>query len=102
MFIAMNNFRVVSGREEDFERQWRDRESYLGDVAGFQEFALLKGDQPGEYVSHTVWQDRAAFDAWTKSPAFIAAHRQGSVGGVLQGHPEARMYEAVLVERREG
>lgn len=102
MFIAMNNFRVVAGREEDFERQWRDRESFLAEVPGFQEFALLKGDLPGEYVSHTVWQDRAAFDAWTKSQSFIAAHRQGSVGGVLQGHPEARMYEAVLVERREG
>lgn len=98
MFIAMNNFQVAPGREEDFERQWRERESYLHDVPGFVEFALLKGDAPGEYVSHTVWQDRASFMAWTQSPAFHAAHRQGSVGGLLDGPPHIKLYEAVLVE----
>ena len=99
MFIAMNNFKVVAGREADFERQWRERETYLQDVPGFIEFALLKCDTPGEYVSHTVWHDRAAFDAWTQSPAFVAGHRQGSVGGLLDGHPQVKLYEAVLVER---
>lgn len=99
MFIAMNNFRVAAGREADFERQWRERESYLAGVAGFVEFALLKGDEHGEYVSHTVWQDRAAFIAWTQSAHFTAAHRQGSVGGMLAGHPVVKLYEAVLVER---
>src|SRR5690606_17650028 len=83
MFIAMNNFKVNPGREADFETQWRSRESYLDGVPGFIEFALLKGDEPGEYVSHTVWQDREAFIAWTQSQAFTSAHRQGSVAGVL-------------------
>jgi heme-degrading monooxygenase HmoA len=99
MFIAMNNFKVAPGREADFERQWRERETYLQDVPGFVEFALLKGDTPGEYASHTVWQDRASFDAWARSPAFHAAHRQGSVGGLLQGPPHVQLYEAVLIER---
>jgi heme-degrading monooxygenase HmoA len=98
MFIAMNNFKVVAGREADFERQWRERETYLQDVPGFVQFALLKCDAPGEYVSHTVWQDREAFVAWTQSPAFVAGHRQGSVGGLLDGHPQVKLYEAVLVE----
>ncbi len=102
MFIAMNNFKVASGREADFERQWRERQTYLGDVPGFVEFALLKGDDAGEYISHTIWQDRAAFDAWTRSPAFAAGHAQGSLKGILEGHPVAKMYEAVLVERPEG
>jgi heme-degrading monooxygenase HmoA len=98
MFIAMNNFKVVPGREADFEAQWRNRQSYLDQVPGFIEFALLKGDEPGEYISHTVWQDRDAFVAWTKSDSFIAGHRQGSVAGVLQGHPIAKLYDAVIVE----
>jgi len=98
MFIAMNNFRVVPGREADFERQWRERESFLSDVPGISQFALLKGDEPGEYISHTVWRNRAAFDAWTQSAAFTAGHRQGSVGGILDGHPVVKLYEAILVE----
>ncbi len=99
MFIAMNNFKVVKGREADFEAQWRNRQSYLSDVPGFIEFALLKGDSEGEYASHTVWESREAFLAWTQSPSFTAAHRQGSVGGIIEGHPVAKLYESVLEER---
>ena len=100
MFIAMNNFRVNPGQEGTFEQRWRERETYLGSVPGFIEFALLKGDVAGEYISHTVWESRAAFEAWTRSESFTAGHRQGgSMAGVLAGHPEAKLYEAVLVER---
>jgi heme-degrading monooxygenase HmoA len=98
MFIAMNNFKVAPGREADFEAQWRGRRSYLNDVPGFVQFALLKGDRPGEYVSHTTWRDRDAFVAWTQSPAFSLAHRQGSVGGILEGPPHVALYEAVIIE----
>ena len=99
MFIAMNNFKVAKGREADFETQWRNRESYLKDVPGFVEFALLKGDAEGDYASHTVWESREAFIAWTQSQSFVNAHRQGSVAGILETHPELKTYEAVLVER---
>lgn len=102
MFIAMNNFKVAKGREADFERQWRERRSYLETVPGFVEFALLKCDTEGEYASHTVWQDRAAFESWTRSAAFVHAHRQGSVGGILEGHPSLKTYEAILIERPAG
>ncbi|MFN8558971.1 MAG: antibiotic biosynthesis monooxygenase [Dehalococcoidia bacterium] len=101
MFIAMNNFRVAAGREADFERQWRERETYLKGVPGFVEFALLKGDEQGEFASHTVWRDRAAFEAWMQSPAFAAAHRQGSLAGLLQGPPHVKVFESVMVERNE-
>lgn len=96
MFIAMNNFKVAAGKEGDFEQAWRTRESYLQDVPGFVRFALLKGDD-GAYISHTTWASRAAFEAWTKSEAFAAGHRQGgSMMGVLEGPPQVRLFEAVL------
>lgn len=98
MFIAMNNFKIAQGREADFERQWRERESYLSDVPGFVQFALLKGDAEGEYISHSTWKDRAAFVAWTESEHFTRAHRQGSVAGVVEGPPHVKLYEAVLVQ----
>ena len=100
MFIAMNNFKVNPGREGDFENQWTNRETYLQSVPGFLQFALLKGDTAGEYISHTVWQDRQAFEDWTRSEAFVQGHRQGSVAGILATHPEVKLYEAVIVEEK--
>lgn len=102
MFVAMNHFRVAKGREEDFERTWRERESYLQGVPGFVQFALLKGDAEGDYVSHSTWRDRDAFVAWTESEAFVAGHRQGSLAGVLEGPPQLTTYEALIVETPEG
>jgi heme-degrading monooxygenase HmoA len=99
MFVAMNRFQIADGREADFERAWRERESYLEGVPGFVQFALLKSDSPGEYISHTTWKDRDAFVAWTQSEAFVKAHRQGSVSGIVDGPPHLSTYEAVIVEK---
>ena len=102
MFIAMNNFRVASGHEEEFEQIWRERKSFLEGVAGFVQFALLRGDDKGEYISHSAWQDREAFIAWTESEAFTAGHRQGSLMGVMEGPPQLMTYEAIIVKTAEG
>lgn len=96
MFIAVNRFAVTPGREAEFETAWRSRETYLSAVAGFVRFALLKGDNEGEYLSHTTWESRAAFDAWTRSDAFRAGHAQTAMAGILAGHPRVSLYEAVL------
>ena len=67
LFIAMNHFQVDPERGAEFEAHWRERETYLAEVPGFLRFALLRGDEPGSYVSHSTWQSRAAFEAWTRS-----------------------------------
>ena len=102
MFIAMNNFKVAQGKEEEFERTWRERESHLSGVPGFVQFSLLRGDNEGEYISHSTWESRDDFTAWTQSEAFVAGHRQGSLAGVLQGPPQVALYEALIVETPEG
>ncbi len=98
MFVAMNRFRVNEERAGDFERSWRERDSYLRSVPGFRAFALLKGDLDGEYISHSTWDSRAAFEAWTRSDAFRKAHASGLSEGVLADHPKVSFYEAVLEE----
>ncbi len=98
MFIAMNRFNVAPGRETDFETIWRERETYLRGVPGFLQFALLRSDNPGEYISHSTWRDRQSFLDWTQSEAFAAGHRQGSLMGILQGPPQIALYEAVIVQ----
>ncbi len=99
MFIAMNQFQVNPERGAEFEAVWKGRESYLQDAPGFIEFALLKGDEPGDYISHSVWESREAFLGWAQSEAFRKAHGAGGPPeGVVMGHPRAGFYEAVLVE----
>lgn len=98
MFIAMNQFRVSEGRDEEFIRGWQDRDTYLDDVEGFIAFHLLRGDEPGDYISHTTWESREAFLAWAQSESFRRAHAGGMPEGIIEGHPRARFYDAVLSE----
>jgi heme-degrading monooxygenase HmoA len=67
-------------------------------VPGFVRFALLKGDEPGEYISHSTWESRDAFGAWTRSEAFRAAHGQTMMTGVLASPPRVALYDAVIAQ----
>jgi len=97
MFIAMNRFQVNKGSEEAFEQVWATRDTHLQKVPGFVEFHLLKGPATDEhtlYASHTVWQSRATFEAWTKSEEFRAAHaRAGENKPLYLGHPQFEGFE---------
>lgn len=97
MFIAMNRFRVRRGSEGDFEQVWLTRDTHLEKVPGFVEFHLLKGPQTDDYTlysSHTLWQSRAAFEAWTKSEAFRSAHqRAGENKPLYLDHPQFEGFE---------
>lgn len=78
MFIAMNRFRVVKGREADFEAVWLNREIHINKEKGFVEFHLLRGPEREDhtlYASHTIWASEDDFVAWTKSQAFRDAHK---------------------------
>ena len=99
MYIAMNRFRVVKGSESAFEQVWASRDTHLDKVPGFIEFHLLRGPELEDhtlYASHTVWANHAAFEAWTKSEAFRAAHaRAGDNKPLYQGHPQFEGFEVM-------
>jgi len=100
MFIAMNRFRIAPGFEEGFETLWRERDSHLRDVPGFREFHLLKGPSTEEatlYASHTIWESRDAFVAWTESEAFRKAHGKARAPeGTYLGPPQLAGFDVVL------
>ncbi len=100
MYIAMNRFQIAIGRESDFENLWRQRESSLDEVEGFLEFHLLRGptdENATLFASHTVWNSRGAFEAWTNSEAFRKAHAQARAPeGTYLGHPVFEGFEVVL------
>jgi heme-degrading monooxygenase HmoA len=104
MFIAMNRFRVKKGSEKDFEQVWLSRDTHLIGVPGFVEFHLLKGPEHEDctlYSSHSVWQGRASFEAWTKSEAFRLAHRDAGQNKPLYlDHPQFEGFEVLQTVRR--
>lgn len=101
MFHAMNRFRIAIGHEEAFEAIWKNRDSSLKDMPGFIDFKLLRGETNGEegctpYVSASVWADKDAFSAWTKSENFRAAHRNaGDNRAMYLGPPKFEGYSVV-------
>ena len=96
MFIAMNNFKVVAGKEGDFEQVWKTRETHLRDVPGFVRFAS-KGRRRPLHLAQHMGEPGGLRRLDEKSEAFTAGHRQGgSLMGVLEGPPQVRLYDAVI------
>lgn len=101
MYVAMNRFKVLKGSEEAFEDVWKNRDSSLSEMKGFQQFHLLRGalnEAEGYtlFASHTIWASQDDFIAWTKSENFRAAHRNAGTGKVMyQGHPQFEGFNAV-------
>ncbi|MEQ8965020.1 MAG: antibiotic biosynthesis monooxygenase [Azospirillaceae bacterium] len=106
MFIAMNRFRVRQGEEAAFERVWLEREVHLHEVPGFVAFHLLRGPEREDhtlYASHTIWQSREAFEAWTRSDAFQKAHRgAGGNRPLYLGHPEFEGFSVLQTVEADG
>ena len=101
MFIAMNRFQVVEGKEQAFINVWKSRDSYLDEVPGFTSFNLLKGvtdEGVTLFTSHSVWENREAFENWTQSEAFRKAHANAGSAAkdIYAGPPKLELLEAVL------
>ena len=100
MFIAMNRFKIVLGKEKEFEEVWKNRDTHLNDVPGFKEFHLVKGEANDEYTlyaSHSIWKSKNDFINWTKSEAFRLAHKNsGQQKGLYLGHPNFEGFEVVI------
>ena len=100
MYIAMNRFSIVPGRETEFETLWQDRETHLEQVPGFLDFHLVRGEKQDTstlYASHSTWVSEEDFKNWTKSEAFRQAHTgAGGHEGVYLGHPVFEGFKVVL------
>tara|TARA_B100000575_G_scaffold3683_1_gene2788 strand:- start:1571 stop:1873 length:303 start_codon:yes stop_codon:yes gene_type:complete len=100
MFIAMNRFKIIIGKEYEFERIWKARETHLDKVKGFQKFNLIKGKKTEEYTlyaSHSIWNSEDDFINWTKSKEFRVAHKDaGNNKHLYIGHPEFEGFKKIL------
>ena len=100
MYIAMNRFKIALGRERDFEKIWKDRDSHLHHVPGFIQFHLIKGDNQEDhslYASHSSWETKEHFIDWTKSDAFRKAHKGvRAQNDIYLGHPNFEGFEVII------
>ncbi|MCR9125677.1 MAG: antibiotic biosynthesis monooxygenase [Rhodobacteraceae bacterium] len=99
MYLTMNRFQVRPEACAAFETLWMQRDSHLKSVPGFVSFALMRGPEAADhvlYASHTVWRDETAFQDWTRSDAFRAAHRNaGSSRDMYLAPPVLEIFETV-------
>lgn len=99
MFIAMNRFRVKKGSEAEFDAAWLKREVYINREPGFVAFHLLRGPQYDDYslyASHTIWASQEAFEAWTRSESFRAAHKNAGENKPLYlGGPQFEGFDVI-------
>jgi len=110
-YVAMNRFSVREGKEAAFEKRWADRKSRLSELQGFRYFHLMKREDmespPDDYnyMSFTIWETKADFDAWKNGPAFVEAHGGGGLMAfvrmfqslaVMKGPPKPVFYDGLL------
>ncbi len=100
MYIAMNRFKIIIGKENDFEEVWKSRKTHLDEVPGFKKFNLIKGKTTDEYTlyaSHSTWNNEKDFINWTKSEKFRLAHKNaGENKHLYLGHPEFEGFKKIL------
>ncbi|WP_294825692.1 antibiotic biosynthesis monooxygenase [uncultured Gilliamella sp.] len=78
MYIVMNRFKIKRGSEETFIDIWRNRDSHLKEMKGFNRFYFLQGKTEQDYTlfsSFAEWESKADFKAWVNSDHFKHTHR---------------------------
>tara|TARA_B100000963_G_scaffold8363_1_gene6539 strand:- start:94 stop:396 length:303 start_codon:yes stop_codon:yes gene_type:complete len=100
MFIAMNRFKILIGKEKEFENIWKSRDTFLDKVPGFKNFNLIKGKSNEKYTlyaSHSIWDSEESFINWTKSEEFRMAHKDaGNNKDLYLGHPEFEGFNKII------
>ena len=76
MFVTMNRIPVHEEHWPDFEDRFKHRLGRVDKAPGFvRNLVLRPADGSAEcHIVMTLWEDREAFENWTKSDAFIQAH----------------------------
>jgi heme-degrading monooxygenase HmoA len=96
MFIAMNRLICPPEYAEHLERAFRHAGNMQG-VPGFLLFQFLKKtDEHGvlTYIALTQWEERSAYEAWTRSESFQRAH--AGAGGQSPVSATLETYEVLV------
>lgn len=77
MFVTMNRIKVRPEYWDQFEEHFRHRAGLVDNTPGFIRNLILRPDSPdAPHIVMTLWKGKDSFEKWTKSEAFVAAHRK--------------------------
>jgi heme-degrading monooxygenase HmoA len=99
MITTSNRIFVNPQYEAQFEDNFRNRAGLVDKMPGFIRNILLRPVNPGDpYIVLTMWESRAHFDAWVRSPEFMQGHaRSDSLPKEAYGAPnQLELHEVIL------
>ena len=80
MFVTMNRIPVKAEYRDRFEEAFRRRARLVDQMPGFLRNLVLRPKNPEDpYIVLTLWENEAAFLAWTESPAFREGHARSTL-----------------------
>ncbi len=79
MYITMNRILVNREHWDAFEARFKNRAGLVDQTPGFIRNMILRPENPDDlHIVMTLWENCAAFEAWTQSEAFARAHAKGN------------------------
>lgn len=98
MIVVQNRFEIADGYESAFVERFSERQGDVESREGFRKFELLRPatEDTDTFVSMTVWDSLADFEAWTDSAAFADAHDSDVPREMFESHPTLEIHEVTL------
>jgi heme-degrading monooxygenase HmoA len=76
VIVAVSQFRVANGMEEEVRQAFADRPHLVEEAPGFLGMEVFRGsDDPSIFVLSTRWSDIESFQVWHRSEAHNVSHR---------------------------
>ena len=95
-YVVINAITVPKERADEFEHRFATRAGKVSGQPGFEAFELMRPDEGKDrYLVYTRWDSKASFEAWVKSPDFMAGHRQQSESGPVGTASELWTFEVI-------
>lgn len=103
MITTSNRIFVNPQFEAAFEDNFRNRAGLVDTMPGFIRNLLLRPVNPGDpYIVLTMWDSRAAFEAWVRSPEFVQGHaRSGTLPKDVYSAPNQLELHQVILDSSE-
>jgi len=75
MFVVSNHVSIKNASEGRYEKDVEEHaEQYLVGHTGFRRLELLYPETDGDYLLLAYWDSKTAFERWTETDDFEAAH----------------------------
>jgi len=97
VFVTMSRIPVREDHWTDVEERLRNRLGLVDLAPGFvRNIVLRPAGGTDAHIVMTLWENREAFETWTKSDAFIQAHYRGNQAKeAFKGPGTLEVFEAV-------